>query len=487
MPSRVDERAHVGVSLRRDRSYAVVVHGSTVVPVEPVAPARADLEGAIVAAVAEAARIAPGGPDSVTVDISPILLDAVLRPPGTQPEPLFGVGEHGQRSRSGTQPEPLFGVGEHGQRSRSGTLPRVAVVRIVPRAATDPALARSPAEVVERCIARRFTVAGGHDLLGNELCPLDRGQLAAVCAELAAGSIRQVAIVAAGSQARPAHERDVADAIQAAVPGARISVASDYGGQGLVAREATVVLDCALGVLTEQLLDRCERTLGRLPGKIHLRVARGDGGYSTPSRIRAMPVVAFGATEALELCGAAFLHNLEDCRVLLPVGEIPPGTQPEPLFGAAGHGQRGLVAGEVRHGLALVRPAEPAGIGTELVVPTAVLTPEPDVTLDGVPGRVTDVPVVRAPHEPQLLACIGAAISQPTSWLDEVAFIESAAELETVRRDAEERATAIVMANGAAPGTAYLAEVSTVAVPYSPSGTVRIRVRVAGAPDTESR
>ena len=53
-----------------------------------------------------------------------------------------------------------------------------------------------------------------------------------------------------------------------------------------------------------------------------------------------------------------------------------------------------------------------------------------------------------------------------------------------VRRDAEERATAIVMANGAAPGTACLAEVSTVAVPYSPSGTVRIRVRVAGAPDT---
>jgi hypothetical protein len=343
-------------------------------------------------------------------------------------------------------------------------LPRVAVVRIVPRAATDPALGRSPAELVERRIARRFTVAGGHDLLGNELCPLDREQLGAVCAELAAGTIRHVAIVAAGSQARPAHERDVADAIQAALPGVRISVASDYGGHGLVAREATVVLDCALGVLTEQLLDRCERTLARLPSRMHLRVARGDGGYSTPSRIRAMPVVAFGATEALELCGAAYLEDLEDCRVLLPRG----GAQ---------------VAGEVRHGLALVRPAEPAGIGTELVVPTAVLAPEPDATLDGIPGRVADVPVVRARREPHLLACIGAAISRPISWLDEVAFIESAAALDTVRRDAEERATAIVMANGAAPGSAYLAEVSTVAVPYSPSGTVRIRVRVAGAPD----
>jgi len=428
MPSYADELTHVGVSVWPHRSYAVVVHGSTAVPVEPAAPARADLEGMIAAAVGAAVRLAPRGPDAVTVDISPMLLDAVLRP--------------------------------------DSDLPRVAVVRIVPRAATDPALGRSPAEVVERRIARRFTVAGGHDLLGNELRPLDHGQLAAVCDELAAGTIRHVAIVGAGSQASPAHERDVADAIQAAMPGAHISVASDYGGQGLVAREATVVLDCAFAVLTEQLLERCERTLRRLPGEIHLRVARGDGGYSTPSRIRATPVVAFGATEALELCGAAYLENLEDCRVLLPRG----GTQ---------------VAGEVRRGLALVSPAEPVGIGTELVVPTAVLAPEPDASLDDVPGRAADLPVVRAHREAQLLACVGAAVSQPTSWLDEVAFIESAAELETVRRDAEERATAIVMANGAAPGTAYLAEVSTVAVPYSPSGTVRIRVRVAGAPDTE--
>jgi hypothetical protein len=40
------------------------------------------------------------------------------------------------------------------------------------------------------------------------------------------------------------------------------------------------------------------------------------------------------------------------------------------------------------------------------------------------------------------------------------------------------------MANGAAPGSTRVAEVSTVAVPYSPSGTIRIRVRVAGSPDT---
>ncbi|MFF5076379.1 hydantoinase/oxoprolinase N-terminal domain-containing protein [Actinoplanes sp. NPDC000266] len=410
----------IGVSLRPGRAYAAVVHGATAVPVEPVAPARTDADGVIAAAVAAARRFAPGGADAVTVDIAPVLLDTLLRP--------------------------------------ESDIPPVAVVRIVPRAATDPVLARSPAEVVERRVAGRWTVGGGHDLLGNELLPLDRPALAAFIGSLAETGIRHVAVVAAGSQAKPAHEREVADAIQAAVPGARISVASDYGGQGLTAREATVVLDCALTALTERLLDRCERTLARLPGDVRLRVARGDGGYSTPSRIRVTPVMAFGSTDALELCGAAHLAGLDDCRVLL-----------------RRDGQD--VAGEVRHRLAVVRLAEQPRLGTELVVPTAALTPQPRET-----SRGADVPLVLA-ENPDLLACVGAAIARPASWLDEVAFIESADELERVRRDVEERATAMVMANGAAPGTTHIAEISTVAVPYSPSGTVRIRVRVAGAPD----
>ncbi|MFF0267037.1 hydantoinase/oxoprolinase N-terminal domain-containing protein [Kribbella sp. NPDC004536] len=421
--SRTGEFAHVGVSVHPDRSYAVVVHGATVLP---VAPTRTDLDGTIAAAVRTALGRSPTGPFAVTVNLAPMLLDAITR-------------------------------------AHSG-LPEVAVIRIVPRPATDPALARSPAALVERLVGQRFTVAGGHDLLGNELCPLDRHRLTEVCAELAAGSIRHVAVVAAGSQARPGHEQRVADAIQTAVPGVRISAASEYGGHGLVAREATVVLDCALAGVTEQLVDRCERVLSRLPGEFQLRVARGDGGYTTASRIRTMPVVALGATDALEVCGAAYLKGLADGRVLLS----REGTQ---------------VAGEVRHGLAQVSLTESAGIGTELVVPTAVLTPRLDLAPNGFPDRTTDAPVASVQQSPELLACVGAAISSPTAWLDEVAFIESADELRSVRRDAEERATAFVTANGAAPGTAFLAEVSTVAVPYSPAGTVRIRVRVAGTPD----
>jgi hypothetical protein len=375
------------------------------------------------------AAAGPGHLKAVTVDMSQLLLESVLRP--------------------------------------ASAMPRVAAIRIVPRTASDPALARSPADLIERLVTERFTVAGGHDLLGNELCPLDHATLAKVCDRLRADGTTHVAIVAAGSQAQQRHEREVADVVQAVLPDARISVASDFGGQGLIAREATAVLNSALDALAGKIVGRWWRALSESAPRTALRISRGDGGYSTAVHIRALPVMALGASDALQLCGAAYLARTADCRVILPRPGRP-------------------VAGNVRHGLAVVGPGELAAIGTELVVPTAVLIPDPGPPHDHEDRQAGDVQVVRAHTDVAQLACIGAAVSKPMAWLDEVAFIESATELHQVRCDAEGRATAIVMANGAAPGTACLTEVAAVAVPYSPSGMVRIRVRVAGAPDTES-
>ncbi|NUR96438.1 MAG: hypothetical protein HOV67_14410, partial [Kribbellaceae bacterium] len=83
--SRTGEFAHVGVSVHPDRSYAVVVHGPTVVPVRPT---RTDLDGTIAAAVRTAVEQFPGGPFAVTVDLAPMLLGAIT---GTRSSGLPGV------------------------------------------------------------------------------------------------------------------------------------------------------------------------------------------------------------------------------------------------------------------------------------------------------------------------------------------------------------------------------------------------------------
>ncbi|MBC6463430.1 hydantoinase/oxoprolinase N-terminal domain-containing protein [Actinomadura sp. HBU206391] len=426
MVNRADVPVHVGVSLGPDRSQAVVVRHRTVlgsVSVPCCDPS--ELLSGLQPAHREQAR-------SVTIDISRLLLAAVLQ--------------------------------------SSGELSPVAMVRVLPRAATDPALDRHPAEIIERLVTRRFTIPGGHDLFGRELVPLDRQALQAVCREIERDGTRCIAVVAAGSQAQPRHEREVADGLQSVRPDARISVAYDFGGLGLAPREATVALNSALSDIAEDVLDACESAVRRWTPGTPLHVGRGDGGWVNASRMRTLPVLGLGAADALQLLGAAVLSGTDDCRVLL--------DRPS-----------GRVVGDVRHRLVAVRPYALHGLGTELVVPTAALTGADGVqrTSDPVTRRPGDVPLVEADRDPDELTCIGATVSRPTAWLDEIAFIESTDELEGIRRDAQARATAIVTANGANPGTADIVEMSTVAMPYSPSGTVRVRVRVAGALDDRSR
>lgn len=419
-----DASAHrrVGVVLGPGWSHTVVVRDHRIESVDSRSGTQAEPGQVIL----RAGRFVPDAA-SITIDVAPLLLEAVS---------------------SGRNVAP------------------VAVVRITPRPARDPIFARSPAVLVENLVRTRHFVAGGHDLLGNELRALDRAGIQEVCEELSASGVRDIAIVAPGSQACPAHERQVADTIQTVIPGARIAAASDYGGQGLASREATVILAGALGGFLDTLLDGCESAAVRLPGRPILQVARSDGGCSSGFHVRAMPALALAATEALELSGAAYLADQQNCRVLLT-------------------GRDTTVSGEVRHGIPQVQSATYASLGTDLVVPTVALVPVPGSSADA--ATVSDRAVVTSAEDRFTLAGVGAAVSRPSAWLDEVATISSAGELDRVRRDIVERATGIVTSSGAAPGSAFLVDVSAVALPYSSSGTIRIRVRVTGEPDQPFR
>jgi hypothetical protein len=398
--------ALIGVSLGPERSHAAVVRGREVL-------ASLSIDGADPAVLLPRAVAACGGePSGVVIDICRLLLSRVLH--------------------------------EH------TSLSPVAVIRIVPRAASDPALGRHPDDVVERLVTRRYTVPGGYDLFGNELRPLDREAVRGVRTSL---EHDQVAVVATGSPAQPRHEREVADALLSARPEARISAAHEFGGLGMGAREATVVLNSALSAAAADLVDSCERAARGTP----FHVARGDGGWVSASRLRMLPVLGLGAADALQLTGAATLAGAEDCRVLLD-------RRPHP------------VVGDVRHGLAAVRPQTLPDLGTALVVPTAELTQANPRTPDA-------LPVVKADRDPDELTCVGAAVSRPTAWLDEIAFVSTTTQLEQVRQDALARATAIATTNGAVPGSVVAVESSAVAIAYGPSGTIRIRVRVVGAPE----
>ncbi len=318
--------------------------------------------------------------------------------------------------------EPADGPGQGAGEGAARAVPVVAV-RIAPWPARHPALARHPSAPIAGLVARSVTLPGGHDLLGRELATLDEARVGELADELAASGVRAVAVAACGSLAAPAHERTFGERLLAAVPGLRISLSHEFGGQDLAGREASAVLNAALADVAEEVLGACEAAAGRVVPRAQHGVARGDGGRTPLARARTLPVVAVGAAEAAALLGAARLAGLERCRVLLP-------------------GPDGALLGEVRSGVPLVPPAD--------------------------------------------LALIGTALCPPMAWVDEVVQVKDARELAAVRRDAEQRTIAMVTAQGAAPGSARLVETTVVALPFSPAGTIRVHLRAVGeaaAPD----
>ncbi|MBC3993454.1 hypothetical protein H8N00_32210 [Streptomyces sp. AC563] len=258
--------------------------------------------------------------------------------------------------------EPADGPGHGSGEGVARTVPVVAV-RIAPRPARHPALARHPSAPIAGLVARSVTLPGGHDLLGRELAALDEARVGELARELAATGVRAVAVAGCGSLAAPAHERTVGERLLAAVPGLRISLSHEFGGQDLAGREASAVLNAALADVAEEVLGACEAAAGRVVPRAQHGVARGDGGRTPLARARALPVVAVGAAEAAALLGAARLAGRERCRVLLP-------------------GPEGALLGEVRNGVPLVRPGRVPGWGVRLSVPMAILSAK-GTALDG--------------------------------------------------------------------------------------------------------
>lgn len=344
----------------------------------------------------------------------------------------------------------------------------VAVVRIVPRPASDARLGRNPRRRVERLVRSRFSVRGGCDLFGRPVSALDVTAVTEVADRIAAVGIGSIVVVGSGSTAHPHQERQAADILQSRCGAARITLAGDLGGQGFVARESTAVHDAALFDPVDRLLGAWESAAAhQLPGST-VHVARSDGGWSTLSWARNHPVILLSSDLSSILLGAAAEAGSASCRVRI---DTPAGP----------------MEGEVRDQLVVVGTDAWASLdgtlGWDLVIPQAELStvfahPWP---ADEERGDGAFEPVVE-PKLPHLqLAGLGTAVSAPSAWVDEVAYITTSEQLTDLREDVRTRVITLATANGATPGSALVVEMSAIAMPFTPAGTVRITARATGS------
>jgi len=412
----------IGARLSGHAVRGVLVDGTRV-----LAQASADGGRALGAVLNELGGMAPGAVQSVTLDISDVLLDALRRPdlePGGSP---------------------------------------VGVLRVLPRPPQHPAVADHPSDLLRSFVRYRATVAGGHDLFGAPLAPLDQAkavEAARAARELGLGAL---AVVATGAVGSPGHESAVAEAVLDAVPELQVSLSHEVGGIGLLMRETAAVLNAVLLSVAGQVVDRCERATRRL-GNVPCWFATSDGGRASAERLRALPVIGLEARAAMTLRGAAVRNEVKDAVMLIEDGDT-------------------YLIGEVRDGLPRVAPDLRGTLGLRLAAPQAVSTVVSTAAFHANRSRwlhgALGSPVSVIQNIELDLAAVGAASCEPTAWLDAVVHADSADELRARQRTMKERVLSMVVAGETPPGTERIIESSAVSLTYIPSGAYRLRVRAA--------
>ena len=136
----------------------------------------------------------------------------------------------------------------------------------------------------------RFEVTERTTAAGEELVPLDAGDVAQVLAELERADVTAVAVVLLHSYRDPAHE-DALVARLRATNGWSVCGSAELSGElREYERSSTTVINAALMPLVDQYLERLEHGLADSRATPSLFITQSNGGALTPQAARARPV-----------------------------------------------------------------------------------------------------------------------------------------------------------------------------------------------------
>lgn len=136
----------------------------------------------------------------------------------------------------------------------------------------------------------RLTVRERIGASGAVLAPLDERSLELACAQLQKRDVAAVAVCLLNSYANDFHERRVAQALAAALPGVRIVRSSEVDPEHReYERFSTTLVNTVLAPIVERYLERLVAAFGERRIEAPLYVMRSDGGMSAAERIAATP------------------------------------------------------------------------------------------------------------------------------------------------------------------------------------------------------
>lgn len=193
----------------------------------------------------------------------------------------------------------------------------VAAIRLgLPATAALPPMIDWPEDLKETLPHFTYLCHGGHEFDGRIITPFDPKEIRAVAREIAAHSVKAVAISSVFSPVNAGMEDLAAEIVAATVPDVIITKSNEIGRIGLLERENAAILNSCLGALAGRMIAAFQRAIAEIGITAPLYLTQNDGTLMAAEFARAYPVLTIASGPTNSMRGAAFLSGLADAIVV---------------------------------------------------------------------------------------------------------------------------------------------------------------------------
>lgn len=198
---------------------------------------------------------------------------------------------------------------------RRGLL-EVGIIRIaLPAAQAVPPLIDWPAEIGRSVGDHRYMVGGGFQYDGRPSAPLDEKGVIDAARDMRRKGIRTVAISGVFSPVNASMEQRAEEIVRNELPDAAVTLSSQIGSIGLLARENAAVMNASLTDLSVSVVQSFREALHRLGIAAPFYISQNDGTLMGADFVEKYPVLTFASGPTNSMRGAAYLSGVDHALV----------------------------------------------------------------------------------------------------------------------------------------------------------------------------
>jgi len=193
----------------------------------------------------------------------------------------------------------------------------IGVIRLAAPATTSvPPLYDWPDELVQVLGREVAIVGGGYEFDGREIAPLDETAVRDTARKFQTAGVRSIAISSAFAPINSSMEDRAAQIVRAQIPGALVSLSSEFGRIGLLERENATAMNASLLPLAGTVVGSFRRALENLGIQAPFFISQNDGTLMRADEVERRPVLTFASGPTNSMRGAALLSGLDDAIVV---------------------------------------------------------------------------------------------------------------------------------------------------------------------------